>query len=67
MANEPSPDAVQRDLAQRGVRCLYCSSEYIEGGPVEIDSGGAYQRVTCADCGQSWTDTYTLTGVTVEG
>ena len=50
-------------LDQGGVICPYCESLNIEGDSVEVDAGGSTQVVTCADCGASWYDCYTLTGI----
>ena len=42
--------------------CPSCGSSDIEGGLVEVDSGGAWQDVSCPTCEATWTDTYALTG-----
>ncbi|HUU95945.1 MAG TPA: hypothetical protein VM487_09395 [Phycisphaerae bacterium] len=46
-----------------GLRCLFCSRPDIEGGSVDIDSGGTSQRVTCSACRRYWFDVYELVGV----
>ena len=47
-----------------GNLCPYCESGNVNGdGFVETDSGCAWQKVDCLDCGKSWRDLYTLTGV----
>lgn len=48
-------------VAADGVKCPFCGSEEIEGGPVEIDCG-ANQEVTCLKCERRWFDSYELTG-----
>jgi hypothetical protein len=53
----------RRYLAHRGIQCLYCKSKSIEGGPINIDSGGASQEVTCLDCRRTWVDYYKLMDV----
>jgi hypothetical protein len=53
----------RRYLAHRGIRCLYCKSRAIEGGLVDIDSGGASQEVNCLDCERTWVDYYKLVDV----
>jgi len=45
------------------VRHLFCGSPDIEGGSVDIDSGGASQRVSCSACGRYWFDLYELVGM----
>jgi len=45
-------------LASDGVRCPYCGSEDLTGGPVEIDAGIAMQDIVCDSCEKTWTDVY---------
>ena len=53
----------QKYLESGGSKCPNCDSTSITGcGPVEMDDG-AWQNVECEDCGATWTDTYTLTGI----
>ena len=47
-----------------GVRCPACLSEELDGGPVHVDAGIAWQTILCQFCGANWSDTYTLTGYT---
>lgn len=46
-----------------GLHCPYCNAEDISGGSVDIESGRAYQTVTCTGCNRSWRDEYTLTAL----
>ena len=39
-------------------RCPVCGSSAIEGGFVEIDRDGAWQRCECLACGVAWVDIY---------
>ena len=41
-----------------GLRCpnIYCRAHEIEGGPVTIDQGQAYQDVSCLVCDAAWVD-----------
>jgi ribosomal protein S27E len=50
-------------VESKGVRCPYCKSEDIEGGFVETNAGTAQQNIRCNNCGEEWTDSYTLNGV----
>ncbi len=43
-----------------GIRCPFCGSQDIVGGPFEADAGGATQEVDCSRCDKSWLDIYTL-------
>ncbi len=47
-------------LNSKGVSCPYCKSYEIEGGPVEIQEGLAFQEVSCTSCEGAWQDKYTL-------
>lgn len=42
--------------------CPFCGSEDISGGSIEVDSGGAWQEVCCANCSNNWYDLYQLVG-----
>jgi hypothetical protein len=54
-----------RDYIENGgSNCIYCQSDDLEGGFVEIDSATAYQPIRCNNCAGSWDDRYELTGVT---
>ena len=50
----------QSYLEGAGVRCPFCDGDQIEGGPVEIDAGRAYQPISCLKCDRRWTDIYML-------
>ena len=47
-----------------GNLCPYCESENITGGHGEFDYDIAWRNVSCRDCGESWTEEFTMTGVT---
>ena len=55
---------VKRYLKNSG-KCPYCGSPDITGKSIDVDGPVATQEVGCdaKDCGRSWTDVYTLTGV----
>lgn len=57
------PTWKRRYLESEGTGCPLCGSFSIDGGPVTIDDGAAFQDVCCADCGGSWTDRYKLVDV----
>lgn len=51
-------------LKRSGTHCPYCDDNQVEGvSGVEIDGGGAWQRVRCTNCHKEWLDVYTLTGI----
>jgi len=56
-------DQINNYLTRRGASCPACYSENIEGSSVEIDAGGASQEIYCLECGEEWTDVYSLVDV----
>jgi hypothetical protein len=44
--------------------CPHCQSNDIEAEHFEVDSGHAWQPVSCNNCGSTWNDVYVLTGFT---
>jgi transposase-like protein len=44
--------------------CPFCKSSDIVGGPIDIESGQAFQECDCQDCGMGWTDNYYLKSYT---
>ena len=63
MRNTLDESALRKYLDNDACECPFCGSGNIEGGPVEIDLGSAWQKVSCVDCEKEWSDLYTLTGV----
>jgi len=59
-------DLTKAYLKKGGICCLNpdCLSDDIEGGFIETDTGGAWQKITCNECGWTWTDVYKLSTVT---
>lgn len=54
---------LKRYLLNGGNKCPICGSDSIEGGPVQVDDGIAWQEIVCAECGNNWNDLYKLSGV----
>ena len=50
-------------ISLQGNRCPHCGQPSVEGGNVEIDNGHAVQPCTCTECGGTWEDVHTLTGI----
>ena len=50
-----------------GTTCLFCMSEDIQSKPPRAEGENIYVDVSCNDCKQSWTETYTLSGVHPKG
>ena len=48
-------------------RCPYCGDQTVEGDSVEIESGGAKQRVRCLSCDRQWWDVYRLFAIVDDG
>ena len=40
--------------------CPYCKGKNLAYASIEIEGQGAYQQVTCNDCGRRWADSYQL-------
>jgi hypothetical protein len=40
-----------------------CLCDDIDADHMQVDDGGAWQNVTCANCGWTWVDVYGLTGI----
>jgi len=49
-------------VKQGGVVCPNCGSHDICGESIEVNSGGAFQTISCNDCEAVWVDNYKLTG-----
>lgn len=49
-------------IKRGGVCCPSCGSDGIQGQAVEIDAGGATQKIDCLACASSWIDNYQLIG-----
>lgn len=62
----PTQDQVLAYMATAGVKCLFCASDDIEGGSLEIEGECAQQEVHCLACDRRWRDWYRLDGVTVD-
>ena len=43
--------------------CPYCDSTEVESGRAEKDDNWAEAPVKCNDCGEEWTDVYTLVDI----
>jgi len=59
-------EEVDKYVGVHGVYCPFedCGSRNIEGyGSFDMDANSAWQDIHCNDCGRSWTDEYSLTGV----
>lgn len=61
MKKELTAESAVAYLKSAGQECPFCNStELVPGQKVNIDEGCARQDVTCAGCGQEWTDSYHL-------
>lgn len=46
--------------------CPYCNSENITAGHITAEDSTAYRDVKCTACNTTWTEEFTLTGITEE-
>lgn len=61
-----SQEQRERYIQQGGPSCPFCGDLNIEGQNCEFDVGIMWQEVKCLACGETWTDDYTLTGITYD-
>lgn len=53
-------------VTKGGIRCPWCESSDITGGFVEVDTGTAWQPMSCTECDAEWEDQYVLTGISAQ-
>lgn len=58
--SELTPLERERYLVADSSSCPFCETWDIDGGPMDIESGSAYQDITCNRCGGTWVDRYRL-------
>lgn len=59
-----SPEQVQEYLRREGRHCPYCGSEEVLGGEFQPSDSAVFRDCECASCGGSWTEEFTMTGIT---
>lgn len=62
-----SNDTIKKYLDFGGTICPSCGFPHLEGDSVEVETGSAFQKVTCLKCHTSWYDKYKLTGIELIG
>lgn len=61
------PDKRKREYVRLGGHsCPHCGSKNIEGGSYDTQDEMTCRPCTCRECGKSWQDEMTLTGVTFD-
>ncbi len=64
---EIKDETEQKYLDSNGQICPHCDSINIDVySGIQVDSNFAYQDVKCLSCGKTWTDEFTLTGITLD-
>jgi hypothetical protein len=63
MAAEVTVGQIQTYLNSRGILCLFCASDQLEGSSSNFDGGICTQEVSCITCGADWVDVYRLVSV----
>jgi Zn-finger nucleic acid-binding protein len=53
-------ERARKYVDQKGVRCMFCECQQLEGGDVEIDEGCVTQAILCVNCDATWVDAYKL-------
>jgi hypothetical protein len=51
-----------------GIKCLNpnCDNTNLEGSSLEVDGGTVTQEISCPICKWTWTDVYSLVGVSMD-
>ncbi len=47
-----------------GGHCPFCNLSNLYYGDFDYEAGGIEQQVECLDCRKTWSDEYTLSGIT---
>ena len=50
-------------IKNKGLTCPFCGAGPVEGGFIQFETGFAFQRMSCTECGGSWQDVYQLINV----
>ena len=50
----------------KGLSCLFCGTESVQGGFIQVDAGKAFQEMGCLECEASWQDVYRLVDIIPE-
>jgi hypothetical protein len=68
---QPDPakvnDPATHYLQSGGHNCPHCGSTEIHFGELDEQMSATYRPVRCSDCNREWTETFTMTGVTLNG
>ena len=65
MAKKLTARKIEKYLKNGWSKCPSCKSVSIEGESVQIDGKGAWQDMSCIECGLLWTDIYVLARIEV--
>lgn len=50
-------------LKNSGLRCPFCHTDNVDGGPIDVDFDIISIRVKCHACGKEWQDIYKLVDI----
>lgn len=62
-AKKLSQKAKETYIKLGGVRCPHCLSDRLQNKEVYREGNFFYQDVECSNCGETWSDQYTLTNI----
>ena len=63
MAEKLTVDQKDTYVGNGGDCCPHCQSNDLDGTGVHIDSGTAWQNISCNECNAEWQDIYSLTDI----
>ena len=58
-------EQITKYVKNQGTRCPYCDSDQLDGEDMNWDIP-LCQSISCIDCGKSWQDVLTITGIVEE-
>jgi len=53
-------------IKNHGLTCPLCRRGPVEGGFVLVETGSAYQKMSCVECEGKWQDVYKLVDIVFE-
>lgn len=61
-----TPKQIKEYVEAGGTHCPACWSPEIVGGEPQISDSSIYRDIECRTCAETWTEEFTLTGITEE-
>lgn len=61
----PSEERLKKYLEDADTKCPFCGCVQCEGGSFDQEANQVWQKISCTDCDEEWTDVYVLKRVEV--